>query len=208
MSIFNLFNRKPKRLSEGKEYQRKLPLIHIDTFPSGEKLFTYRVEDLHHINYRHYQTISEINAYLEAFGQLPYEWKIAMKEMKESNMNAIDNPKERSKTLVDNVKFIDHFMNSVNGIRDQNTTLEDEMLCMFYVLENEDELKFDLVANEKKKKLFAENPDMRAFFLSRLPKTSDFFKTTSRTDIHSILTKTSAVKDMIARLISLKTPTK
>lgn len=199
--ILKYFKKRPK------PYQRTLPLVYIDTFPSGEKIYTYRIEDLHQISYRHYQTISVIEAYLSAFGQLPFEWERAMKEMKDANMDAIENPKNRAKCLTENIKFIDHFQASVVGIRAQSTALEDEMLCMFFVLEGENELGYSEIDNEKKKKLFANNPSMRAFFLSRLPKVSDFFKTTSRNDIHETLNKLAKVKDMIRSTISSKTKT-
>lgn len=201
MNILSIFKKK----KEVKPYERKLPLIHVDTFPSGEKIYTYRTEDLHHISFRHYQAISEINAYLSAFGQLPYEWKIALKESKDEVFRGLSNPKKAHEALHEIGKRIDHFETLTQGLRDTNTELEDEMLCMFYVLENENELGHDRIMNEKKKELFRQNPSMRAFFLSNLPKTSEFFKIISRQDIAETLTKMMAVKNMIAHSISLKT---
>ena len=192
-SLFNIFRSK----NPENEWERKLPLIKVYTFPDGQTLHTYRIEDLKYISYRHYSTISEIQAYLEAFGQLPYEFKIAMNEMKESNLEAISNPNKIASALAKNVNFIDHFLETVKGIRDTNKILEDEMLCMFYVLGDERECGYSEAINEKKKALFDANPELRAFFLSKAPKASDIFKVTSRIDIRETLSKIMSLKHLI-----------
>ena len=194
-SIRNLFSKNPKN-----EWERKLPLIKVYTFKSGEKLFTYRTEDLQHVSYRHYASLTDTQAYLEAFGQLPYEFEIAMKAMRENNMSGISDPKKVSNILVENIKYIDHFMQTVKGIRDTNKILEDEMLCMFYVLDDEKECGYSSTINEKKKALFDANPELRAFFLSKLPKSSDFFKIISRKDIRETLSQIMSLKTLVRRM--------
>lgn len=191
-----------KKKDKIEDWKRSLPLLYAGTFPTGEKIFTYRVEDLHKISYRHYANISEINAYLHSFGQTKSEWELAINRMEKDVLEAIDDPKKVPKTLVNISKYIDSFKSAVNGIRDTNTILEDEMLCMFYTLEGENELVYDEVANEKKKKLFKENPLLRAFFLSNLPKTSEFFKVISLTDMREILIQTRIMRDIYQSMTS------
>lgn len=183
-----------------KKKDKDLSLLHVHTFQTGEKLYTYRAEDMHHIQYRHYQTISEIQASLQAFGQLPFEWQIALKELREVATDAIDNQGKRTEALIHIVKYLDHFKERAKGIRDTNVILEDEMLGMFFILEGENPKVYDKHFIEKKKQLFALEPEMRSFFLSKLPTVSEVFKTISLIDLQELFSEMATVKNIYQSL--------
>ena len=55
------------RIKPGKRIKRELPVVHVHTFKTGERLYTYRPEDYGKISSRYYRNIQEATNYLQTF---------------------------------------------------------------------------------------------------------------------------------------------
>ena len=78
-AIKKLFTKNKNALPLG----RKLPMQHVHTFRDGTRLFTYRPEDYTELTYRHYEQITELQRYIQAFGLTKSEWHLSLKKMRE-----------------------------------------------------------------------------------------------------------------------------
>ena len=130
----------------------KLPLNHVFTFPAGEKLYTYRDDDLTRISSRYYRAIQECINYITTFGVTKEQWKSATALMKERIEKALEDG-THIKCLMDINTSIDYFDKMIAENRNANQVLLEEMYCMFFVLEGETETGFNEVYNNKKKEL-------------------------------------------------------
>jgi hypothetical protein len=153
-----------------KQPTRTLPVDHVYTFSTGEKLYTYKPEHYGQASSRHYRNIQEAVNYLMTFQMARPEWIAAVQKMRENNQFAITETKQqlRTKALVDNDKILDDFTQRAAGLKNANQTLMQYLFCMFYLLEDEKEMGFSEIHNQRKIELLNEDPLMADFFLSNL----------------------------------------
>ena len=145
-----------------------LPLELVYTFTTGEKLFTYRSEDVSKISSRYYRAIQECVNYITTFGVTKDQWKSATQLMKDRIEDAIEKG-THVKCLMDINTSIDYFNKQIEDNRNASQVILEELFCMFFVLEQESETGYQESFNKKKKELLNSCDEVqRDFFLQSL----------------------------------------
>ena len=154
--IRNLFAKKDKR---------RIPLTHVHTFKTGEKLYTYSKEYYGSIASRHYYALNEALNYITMYG--------ADKKTVEKFFDTII---EKNKQVISGLNILDNALSINTLIEFQKSYIfgktslqlkyQEMLFCMFYLLEDEIEGGYSDVFNEKKLSLINKDQDMRDVFFS------------------------------------------
>ena len=154
--IRNLFAKKDKR---------RIPLTHVHTFKTGEKLYTYSKEYYGSIASRHYYALNEALNYITMYG--------ADKKTVEKFFDTI---LEKNKQVISGLNILDNALSINTLIEFQKSYIfgktslqlkyQEMLFCMFYLLEDEIEGGYSDVFNEKKLSLINKDKDMRDVFFS------------------------------------------
>ena len=154
--IRNLFAKKDKR---------RIPLTHIHTFKTGEKLYTYSKEYYGSIASRHYYALNEALNYITMYG--------ADKKTVEKFFDTI---LEKNKQVISGINILDNALSINTLIEFQKSYIfgktslqlkyQEMLFCMFYLLEDEIEGGYSDVFNEKKLSLINKDKEMRDVFFS------------------------------------------
>jgi len=190
----NNFFRKKRDLPE-----RTLSLIHIHTFPGGEKIYTYKTEDWGKISSRYYRAIQENSKYLNSFNLTPNEWTSALDECMNLCTEAVSKKNNKEDIMLIHNSLL-WFKQKIKGVK---TTVEAELeflFCMFYILDEEKETGYSPIHNAKKVALLNDNLDLRDFFFLNLKEQCKDFIQPSREDTLRYLTQTEAILKMAADL--------
>lgn len=154
--IRNLFAKKDKR---------RIPLTHVHTFKTGEKLYTYSKEYYGSIASRHYYALNEALNYITMYG--------ADKKTVEKFFDTI---LEKNKQVISGINILDNALSINTLIEFQKSYIfgktslqlkyQEMLFCMFYLLEDEIEGGYSDVYNEKKLSLINKDQEMRDVFFS------------------------------------------
>lgn len=154
--IRNLFAKKDKR---------RIPLTHVHTFKTGEKLYTYSKEYYGSIASRHYYALNEALNYITMYG--------ADKKTVEKFFDTI---LEKNKQVISGLNILDNALSINTLIEFQKSYIfgktslqlkyQEMLFCMFYLLEDEIEGGYSDVYNEKKLSLINKDQEMRDVFFS------------------------------------------
>jgi len=154
--IRNLFAKKDKR---------RIPLTHVHTFKTGEKLYTYSKEYYGSIASRHYYALNEALNYITMYG--------ADKKTVEKFFDTI---LEKNKQVISGLNILDNALSINTLIEFQKSYIfgktslqlkyQEMLFCMFYLLEDEIEGGYSDVFNEKKLSLINKDQEMRDVFFS------------------------------------------
>ena len=154
--IRNLFAKKDKR---------RIPLTHVHTFKTGEKLYTYSKEYYGSIASRHYYALNEALNYITMYG--------ADKKTVEKFFDTI---LEKNKQVISGLHILDNALSINTLIEFQKSYIfgktslqlkyQEMLFCMFYLLEDEIEGGYSDVFNEKKLSLINKDQEMRDVFFS------------------------------------------
>ena len=154
--IRNLFAKKDKR---------RIPLTHVHTFKTGEKLYTYSKEYYGSIASRHYYALNEALNYITMYG--------AAKKTVEKFFDTI---LEKNKQVISGLNILDNALSINTLIEFQKSYIfgktslqlkyQEMLFCMFYLLEDEIEGGYSDVFNEKKLSLINKDQEMRDVFFS------------------------------------------
>jgi len=154
--FLNLFVKKDKR---------RIPLTHVHTFKTGEKLYTYSKEYYGSIASRHYYALNEALNYITMYG--------ADKKTVEKFFDTI---LEKNKQVISGLNILDNALSINTLIEFQKSYIfgktslqlkyQEMLFCMFYLLEDEIEGGYSDVFNEKKLSLINKDQDMRDVFFS------------------------------------------
>ena len=154
--FLNLFAKKDKR---------RIPLTHVHTFKTGEKLYTYSKEYYGSIASRHYYALNEALNYITMYG--------ADKKTVEKFFDTI---LEKNKQVISGINILDNALSINTLIEFQKSYIfgktslqlkyQEMLFCMFYLLEDEIEGGYSDVFNEKKLSLINKDQDMRDVFFS------------------------------------------
>ena len=150
----------------------ELELIHVHTFRTGDKLYTYKPEDLGKAHSRYYRDIQEALNYIKTFALTKSEWTASIEAMKKSIKSAT-NGGDKAQALLDINTTLDYFDSKASGLKNSSETLYDSLFCMFYILEDENEMGYNKVFNQKKLELLDGEPEMRDFFFKSLKSVMD-----------------------------------
>ena len=154
--FLNLFVKKDKR---------RIPLTHVHTFKTGEKLYTYSKEYYGSIASRHYYALNEALNYITMYG--------ADKKTVEKFFDTI---LEKNKQVISGLNILDNALSINTLIEFQKSYIfgktslqlkyQEMLFCMFYLLEDEIEGGYSDVFNEKKLSLINKDKEMRDVFFS------------------------------------------
>ena len=154
--IRNLFAKKDKR---------RIPLTHVHTFKTGEKLYTYSKEYYGSIASRHYYALNEALNYITMYG--------ADKKTVEKFFDTI---LDKNKQVISGINILDNALSINTLIEFQKSYIfgktslqlkyQEMLFCMFYLLEDEIEGGYSDVFNEKKLSLINKDKEMRDVFFS------------------------------------------
>lgn len=154
--IRNLFAKKDKR---------RIPLTHVHTFKTGEKLYTYSKEYYGSIASRHYYALNEALNYITMYG--------ADKKTVEKFFDTI---LEKNKQVISGLNILDNALSINTLIEFQKSYIfgktslqlkyQEMLFCMFYLLDDEIEGGYSDVFNEKKLSLINKDQEMRDVFFS------------------------------------------
>lgn len=154
--FLNLFVKKDKR---------RIPLTHVHTFKTGEKLYTYSKEYYGSIASRHYYALNEALNYITMYG--------ADKKTVEKFFDTI---LEKNKQVISGINILDNALSINTLIEFQKSYIfgktslqlkyQEMLFCMFYLLEDEIEGGYSDVFNEKKLSLINKDQEMRDVFFS------------------------------------------
>jgi len=154
--IRNLFVKKDKR---------RIPLTHVHTFKTGEKLYTYSKEYYGSIASRHYYALNEALNYITMYG--------ADKKTVEKFFDTI---LDKNKQVISGINILDNALSINTLIEFQKSYIfgktslqlkyQEMLFCMFYLLEDEIEGGYSDVFNEKKLSLINKDKEMRDVFFS------------------------------------------
>ena len=154
--FLNLFVKKDKR---------RIPLTHVHTFKTGEKLYTYSKEYYGSIASRHYYALNEALNYITMYG--------ADKKTVEKFFDTI---LEKNKQVISGINILDNALSINTLIEFQKSYIfgktslqlkyQEMLFCMFYLLEDEIEGGYSVVFNEKKLSLINKDQEMRDVFFS------------------------------------------
>lgn len=154
--FLNLFVKKDKR---------RIPLTHVHTFKTGEKLYTYSKEYYGSIASRHYYALNEALNYITMYG--------ADKKTVEKFFDTI---LDKNKQVISGINILDNALSINTLIEFQKSYIfgktslqlkyQEMLFCMFYLLEDEIEGGYSDVFNEKKLSLINKDQDMRDVFFS------------------------------------------
>ena len=154
--IKNLFAKKDKR---------RIPLTHVHTFKTGEKLYTYSKEYYGSIASRHYYALNEALNYITMYG--------ADKKTVEKFFDTI---LDKNKQVISGINILDNALSINTLIEFQKSYIfgktslqlkyQEMLFCMFYLLEDEIEGGYSDVFNEKKLSLINKDQEMRDVFFS------------------------------------------
>lgn len=185
-----------------KRIKRELPVIHVHTFKTGERLYTYRPEDYGKISSRYYRNIQEATNYLQTFSLAKNEWEAAVTGCKNIIADALEstNMQDRTKALLDINSTFDWFLTKVTGLKNANETILEFMFCMFFLLEDERETGYSEVHNKRKLELLNQDTEKRDFFLSSLQQTTNNLLPISREDTLTLLLQMEQMKGALTFL--------
>jgi len=154
--FLNLFVKKDKR---------RIPLTHVHTFKTGEKLYTYSKEYYGSIASRHYYALNEALNYITMYG--------ADKKTVEKFFDTI---LDKNKQVISGINILDNALSINTLIEFQKSYIfgktslqlkyQEMLFCMFYLLEDEIEGGYSDVFNEKKLSLINKDQEMRDVFFS------------------------------------------
>jgi len=171
--LINIFKRN--------KVQRKLSLIHVHTFATGEKLYTYKEEDWGNISSRYYRGIQEYAKYIHSFNLTKNEWESAVDNCLNICVNAVQK-KNNVEDIMQIHNSLTWFKDKMKGIKTANEAELEFIFCMFFVLEDEVETGYSPIHNEKKIELLNQNLELRDFFFQKVKQTAKDLLQHSRED--------------------------
>lgn len=181
-----------------------IQLIHVYTFKTGEKLYTYKPEDIANVNYRYHRNIKETIKYLELFSITKETWNVTVDKMSDLILDAVGKKdiKSKDKALLDINSTFTWFKDKLEGVKVQNEALLELYFCTFFLLEDETAGGYSEKHNEKKKELLNNDLEARDFFLKNLQET---LKDSQSTLTKNTLQTIKELKKISSRLTSLST---
>ena len=177
-------------------------LIHVFTFKSGEKLYTYDPKDIGNIHSRYQRNIREAIKYLELFAVTKETWVVTCEKVNTMILGAVaaKDAKSKDKALLEINSIFTWFSDKLNGVKTQNDALSEMYFCMFYLLEDEKPFGYNEALNDKKIALLNDNLDARDFFLSNLQKNIPHYQSTLASNILQTIKELERTKNTLTSL--------
>lgn len=169
--------------------ENKLALELAFTAPSGEKLYTYKEDDIGKISSRYYRQINEAMNYIQTFTLTKAQWDSAIDVIQKRIKDALDGG-DKTQALLDVNSTFDYFRKQMDDNKNANQILLESLFCMFYLLEDEKECGYSELHNAKKIALLNSlDVETRDFFFSSLKSVTQHLGITSEQDTLMLLMK-------------------
>lgn len=154
--IKNIFRKKDKR---------NIPLIHVHTFKTGDKLYTYSKEHYGTIASRYWYALNRALNYITMYGTDEQTVKRFFNTLADKNKNIIE-----GKDILDNALSINTLIEFQKAYVFDKTALQlkyqEILFCMFYLLDDEIEGGYSDAHNSRKLELINNDIEMRDVFFS------------------------------------------
>lgn len=166
--------RNPIKYIKSKLFPKKptgsLPVDHVYTFETGERLYTYKPEDYQKIHSRYYKGVQEASNYIQTFLMTKESWRLSVKKAIENIEFALTAKVEKSRTkaLTDVLMMLNDFERKASGLKNADQALAEELFCMFYLIDDERATGYSEKHNARKIDLLQSDPIMADFFLTNL----------------------------------------
>ena len=154
--IKNIFRKKDKR---------SIPLIHVHTFKSGEKLYTYSKEHYGTIASRYWYALNQALNYITMYGQDERSVKLALANIQDlvQKMTLGQDIQKNGFDANTNIEFLKSYVGNKTSLQ---LKYQEMLFCMFYLLEDEIEGGYSDAFNAKKLELINKDIEMRDVFFS------------------------------------------
>ena len=152
----NIFRKKDKR---------SIPLIHVHTFKSGEKLYTYSKEHYGTIASRYWYALNQALNYITMYGQDERSVKSALANIQDlvQKMTLGQDIQKNGFDANTNIEFLKSYVGNKTSLQ---LKYQEMLFCMFYLLEDEIEGGYSDAFNAKKLELINKDIEMRDVFFS------------------------------------------
>lgn len=164
---------KKKQLLPKEKIERKLPLVLVHKFDTGEVLYSYRPEDWHLICYYHEHLIKEYGNYLALYTKTKEAVNLSLDEIIKAS-NEIMNTKDIITNASNINKIAEYLKNQSQSLSKGESELKEILFCMFFILGDEPELTYNEHFNKRKLELINSNPSLKAnlfFYLDETTRT-------------------------------------
>lgn len=172
----------PFKILKSKLFPKKpsgsLPVDHVYTFETGERLYTYKAEDYQKIHSRYYKGVQEATNYIKTFMMTKTDWIKSVDKCMEAVEYSLSasNQKTRNKYLTDVLLTLADYKKLAAGLKNADQALLEELFCMFYLIDDEKTTGYSDIHNQRKRELLQSDPIMADFFLTNLKQNlKDFF---------------------------------
>lgn len=170
----------------------KIPLTHVHTFKSGEKLYTYSNEHYGTIASRYWYAINESLNYITMYGQDEQAVKKYFEIVQDNIKNILGGIDIQDSALSINTltEFQKQYLYDKTSLQ---LKYQEMLFCMFYLLEDEIEGGYNKALNAKKLELINKDETQRDLFFSSVQ--------TIAKDLDIILEKNT--EEMIVQTVKL-----
>jgi len=154
--IRNLFRKKDLR---------SIPLIHVHTFKTGEKLYTYSKEHYGTIASRYWYALNRALNYITMYGQDEHSVRMALDKIQKNiqDMTVGLNIQQNGFDANTSIEFLKSYVMNKTALQ---LKYQEILFTMFYLLEDEIEGGYSDSFNAKKLELINKDAKMRDVFFS------------------------------------------
>lgn len=203
-TILNKFRKKDKR---------NIPVIHVHTFKTGEKLYTYSQEHYGHIASRYWYALNRALNYLTMYGADEQTVRKYFEAEITNNKKALEYlyqcKSSFSLSLLDSA--IDIILTNISLAEFQKTYIYDKtalqlkyqeiLFCMFYLLDEEIEGGYTDALNERKLKLINSDIETRDIFFSSVQNIAKDLDIILETNTAELITQTVKLMEIQSQSI-------
>lgn len=198
---------KIKNLFRKKDMQ-SIPLIHVHTFKSGEKLYTYSQENYGYIASRYYKALNIALNYITMYNADEQTVKAFFNRMLDSNNKELELLYQCKKSF--SISVLDEIIAIVLANRtliefqkayvfdktSMHLTYQELLFKMFYLLDEEIEGGYNIALNEKKMELINKDETKRDVFFSSVNNIAENLGITLENVTQQVLKKTIKLQEM------------
>ena len=197
--ILNIFRKKDSR---------KIPLIHVHTFKTGEKLYTYSQENYGAIAPRYYKAVNIALNYITMYNADEQTVKAFFDKMLSSNNSQLELLYQCKKSF--SIAVIDEIISLVLANRtliefqkayifdktSMHLIYQEMLFKMFYLLDDEIEGGYNIALNEKKMELINKDETQRDVFFSSVNTIAENLGISFENVTQQVLIKTIKLQEM------------
>lgn len=184
-----------------RKIKRELDVVHCYTFGDGVKLYTYKENDYGKIKSRYYDNIQELINNIILFGVGQKEIESLRTNIVRIHADVLAGKLEIATSFNEIVQAVLYVIDNAGYLKNQNQSILEQMFCMFYILEDEIEMGYDVEKNKTKINYLKTIPiNDRDFFLNSLERILKNWLPTSKEDTNMLLQNLNQTMEIIKGL--------